>query len=133
MIFLNNFLTSGHQFSETDRLQRFHFAFLNSLLLVNLFVTSLYYFACILEFFLVSPAAENMTLFFCFVSLFSIYLLRQKKSYCLFAINFVLLSSLIFIYTLLFFVLYDEFRLIWFFMSGFAGFILLASVFPYHS
>ncbi len=124
MKFLNNFLTSGHQFSETDNLLKFRFAFLNSLLFVTSFFTSLFYFACILDF-IPDPDAENMTLFFNVASLFSIYLLRQKKSYCLFVINILGISSLTLFYTLLFVGLYDEFRLIWFFISGFAGFILV--------
>jgi signal transduction histidine kinase len=125
MKFLNNFLTSGHQFSEIDNLQRFRFSFLNSLLFIAAIFTLINYFASILNLVPFPPIYEKTLLCFSFTCFFSIYLLRKKKRNYFLAAYCVLISSLVLFYTALFIVLHDEFRLIWFFLNVFTSFILL--------
>ncbi len=122
---LNNFLTSGHLFVESDNLQRFRFSLLNSLLLIAAFFTLVNFFASIFDLVPFAPLYEKTLLFYTFSCLLSLYLLRKKKSYYLFTVNNIVISSLILFYTALFTILHDEFRLIWFFLVVFASFVLM--------
>lgn len=122
---LNNFLSSGHSFIESDNLQRFRFSLLNSLLLIAAFFTLINYFASIFYIVPFAPLYEKTLLFYTLSCLFSLYLLRKKKSYFLITVNNIVLSSLILFYMALFTVMDDEFRLIWFFLVVFASFVLM--------
>lgn len=122
---LNNILTSGHSFSESDNLQRFRFSLLNCLLLIAAVFTLLNYFSSILEIVPFAPIYEKTLLFYLFACLFSLYLLRQKKSNFIFVVNNIVVCSLVLFYMALFVVLHDEFRLIWFFLVVFASFVLM--------
>lgn len=125
VVVLNNFLTSGHPFAESDNLQRFRFSLLNSLLLIASVFSLLNYLSSIFKLVPFAPIYEKTLLFYVFACLFSLYLLRKKKSYYLIAVNNIVLSSLVLFYMALFVVLHDEFRLIWFFLVVFASFVLM--------
>ncbi len=122
---LDNFLKSGHQFSDNENLQKFRFSMLNSLMLIAAFFTLLNYFSSKLGFIVFESIYEKTLLFYAFSCFLSIYLLRKKKNYYLLAVNNVVLSSLILFYMALMVVLDDEFRLIWFFIVVFASFVLM--------
>ena len=123
--FLNNFLTSGHVFSDSDNLQRFRFSMLNSLLLIASVFTLINYFASVFDLVPFADIYEKTLLFYVFACLFSLYVLRKKKRYYLLAVNTIVVSSLVLFYTALFVVVADEFRLIWFFLVVFASFVLI--------
>ena len=122
---LNNFLSSGHSFAESDNLQRFRFALLNSLLLIASVFTLVNFFASVFKIVPFAPIYEKTLLFYTLACLFSLFLLRKKKKYYLIAVNNIVFSSLILFYMALFVVLDDEFRLIWFFLVVFASFVLM--------
>ncbi len=122
---LDDFLTSGHEFSENENLQKFSFSLLNSLLFIASIFTLLNYFSSKLNLVTFAPLYDKVLLFFTFSCLFSIFVLRQRKRNYIFAANCVVLSSLVLFYTALFVVKHDEFRLIWFFLVVLASFVLL--------
>ncbi len=127
--FLENFLTSGHPFTEKDNLQRFRYSLLNSLLLIAAFFTLLNYITSVLEIVVFAPIYENTLLFYVFACVLSLYLLRKRRSNYLIAVNNIVFSSLILFYMALFVVLHDEFRLIWFFLVVFASFLLMGKTY----
>ena len=123
---IDNFLSSGHHFSEDDNLQKFRFSLLNSNLLIASFFTFLNYFSSIFGFIQFAPIYEKTLLFYALTCFIGIFPLRMsKRNYSLVA-NTALLSSLILFYcALLIGPLTDEFRLIWFFLVVLASFVLM--------
>ena len=122
---VNNFLTSGHSFTEIENLQRFRFSLLNSMLLIASVFTIIYLFSSALNIIPYAPIYVKTLLFYVFACFYSHYLLRKNKSYYLFSVNIIVLSTLILLYMALFVVLHDEFRLIWFFLVVFISFVLM--------
>lgn len=120
----NNFLTSGHCFSGVDNLQKFRFSLLNSLLTIAAFFTFLNYFASITGFVTFSPIYEKAVLIYAIVCVFLIFLLRINISYFTIAVICIVVSAFSLFYFALVTEVSDEFRLIWFFLLLFVGFIL---------
>jgi len=122
---LNNFLTSGHEFSENDGLRKFRFGILNCFLLLPSITNILHFLAPFFEladfdvFFLVA-----VTLYFTF-NMVLILLLRKDKKYYIHAVTLFVGSSILLFYTVLFTRLDDEFRLIGFFAAMFMTYVLL--------
>ncbi len=125
MKYLDNFLSSGHEFDGSDNLQIFRFSLLNSLMVIASFFTFIHYFASICDLMPYPPIYEKTLLFYAFACLFSVCVLRIKKENYVLAVNIVLLTSLILFYTALMIENIDEFRLIWFFLVVFASFVLM--------
>jgi len=125
----DSFLTSGHHFTKDDNLQRFRFSLLNSLLLIASFFAFINYFAAIIKFIEFSPIYEKAVLVFAIVCLVLIYVLRKNKSYYSVAVAIVLFSSLALFYFALITAIQDEFRLIWFFLTLFIGFVLMGKTY----
>ncbi len=125
MAFFNNFLTSGHEFSTDNNLHKFRFSMLNSLLVIATLFSFINYFAFILKFIVFTPIYANAVLAFALICLCLIYLLRMKKSFYTLAVTIVLSSSLALFFFALITAINDEFRLIWFFLTLFVGFILM--------
>jgi len=122
---LNNFLTSGHQFSEDENLLKFRFSFLNTLMVTTSFFTLMNFFASILGL-IDAPRSFEIALFIYFiVSIFVIYLLRKDKSYYVYVVYYFLITSLVLFYFVLFTKKEDEFRLIAFYFALFVTFVLL--------
>jgi len=126
---LRSYLTSGHHFTADDNLQRFRFSLLNSLLLIASFFAFLNYFAAIIKFIEFSPAYEKAVLAFAIICLILIYILRKNKAYYSISVAIVLLSSLALFYFALITAIQDEFRLIWFFLTLFIGFMLMGKTY----
>lgn len=122
---LNDLLTSGHFFTGSDNLQRFRFSLLNSLLIIASAFTLLNYLSSVYQIIQFEPIYEKTLLFYLCSCLFSFFILRINKNYYLISVNIIVISSLVLFYTALFFVLRDEFRLIWFFLVVFASFVLI--------
>lgn len=121
----DNFLTSGHEFSKNDGLQKFRFAFLNILLLVPTLVT-------VINLIVLFAAAndsddgfEKAVLFYFSGLIALIILLRKDRKYYLAVVSLFTLSTL----TLFYFVTLtrpeDEFRMIGFFIGVFNTYVLL--------
>ncbi len=125
MKLLDNFLTGGHSFSENENLQRFRFALLNSMLFISVSFTLLNYFASKLELVTFSPAYENSLLAYTLSNLLYLYLLKKKKSYYIYIVHLSIIGAFALFYFALISLLQDEFRLIWFFLSLFGGFVLI--------
>jgi signal transduction histidine kinase len=121
----NNFLTSGYEFAGKDNLQRFRFAMLNSLLVIAVIFSFINYFAFIFGFIVFTPIYAKAVLAFALVCLTLIYLLRIKKEFYFLSVIIVLVSALSLFFFALVTAINDEFRLIWFFLTLFVGFILL--------
>ncbi len=126
---MKNYLSSGHHFTQDDNLQRFRFSLLNYLLLIASFFAFLNYFAAIIKFIEFSPIYEKAVLIFAVVCLVLIYVLRKNKSYYSVAVAIVLFSSLALFYFALITAIQDEFRLIWFFLALFIGFLLMGKTY----
>jgi len=120
-----NYLSSGYNFSENENIEKFRFSLLNTLILIASFFSLLNYIASVLEIVPFPPQYEYTLLFYAFSCTFSAYLLRKEKSYYLISVNIIVISSLILLYTALFIVLHDEFRLIWYFLLSFTSFLLV--------
>lgn len=125
MRLLDNFLTSGHSFLENENLQRFRFGLLNSLLVISVFFTFLNYFASMIGFVSFSSIYEWFLLLYACIGLLSFAILRKDKSYYLWVVNLSIFSALGLFYFALVSDIQDEFRLIWFFLSLFASFVLM--------
>jgi len=125
MKLLNNFLTSGHSFSVHENLHKFRFALLNSLLIIVASFTLLNYLASKFEFILFSPSYENALLAYAISSLLYIFFLRKRKSYYTSSVHLSIIGAFALFYFALVSAVQDEFRLIWFFLSLFAGFVLI--------
>ncbi len=122
--FLDNFLTSGHHFTENENLQKFRFSLLNSLLLIAALFTLLNYLVSRFHLITFSPLYENILLGYAIMTLGAIYLLRKKNFY-IFVVNLTLVSTLALFYFALLTAVQDELRLIWFFLVVFASFIFI--------
>lgn len=122
---LNSFLTSGHQFSENDNLQKFRFGFLNVLMVIASFFTFLNFLASFFGAIDFGDVFEKGTLFYVIASFFVIYSLRKNKAYYRAAVSFFIISSLILFYFVLLTRMEDEFRLVAFFLALFITYVLL--------
>jgi len=125
MKYLDNFLYSGHTFSEDENLEKFRFLLLNILMVINLFFTALGIISSLLG------SVRYSSLFLIILSiylLFSLYLfvlLRKKKKYYSLAAGSLILGMLVLFYNVLFVHTEDEFRLIAFFFLLLTTFSLL--------
>jgi len=126
---LSNFLTSGHAFTEDENLQRFRFSLLNSTLLIVSFFAFMNYFASITRFVEFSPIYEKAVLAFGVVCSALIYFLRKNKVYYSVSVAIVLFSGLALFFFALITSVQDEFRLIWFFLVLFFGFVLMGKTY----
>lgn len=125
MKYLDNFLYSGHTFSEDENLEKFRFLLLNILMVINLFFTAVGVISSLLG------SVQYSSLFLIILSiylLFSLYLfvlLRKKKKYYSLAAGSLILGMLVLFYNVLFVHTEDEFRLIAFFFLLLITFSLL--------
>ena len=117
MKLLNQFLISGHSFSENENLIKFRFSFLNSLLVVSIIATSMTFLASFLGIVNTNIIFQQMMFIFIVINIFLIYFLRKNKKYLSLAVHIVIGSGLILFYFALFTVRIDEFRLIGFFST----------------
>lgn len=125
MTALNNFLTSGHQFSDNENLLKFRFSFLNVSMSIVSFTTFLNILASFFGVIDSGEVFEIALLFFLIVNIFVTFLLRKDKSYYPIVVSFFLISSLLLFYFVLFTKKEDEFRLIPFFLGLFMTYVLL--------
>jgi len=122
---LNNFLTSGHNFTENENLLKFRFSLLNILMVIASFFTFMNFMASVSGAIDFGRYFENATLFYVVISIFVIYSLRTNKSYYPYVVNFFIITSLILFYFVLLTRKEDEFRLIAFFLALFIAYVLL--------
>ena len=123
---IDNFLSSGHHFSEDENLEKFRFSLLNTNLAVASFFSGLSYIFSVTNFTEFDPTYEKILLFCTVVFALCIFPLRANKSAYLRVANATLLNSLVLFYSALVTTFVeDEFRLIWFFLVVFASFILM--------
>jgi len=126
---LSNFLTSGHAFTEDENLQRFRFSLLNSILIISLIFSLINYFASLARFVEFSSIYEKALLAFAFVCLVLIYFLRRSENNYSLTATVILLNGLALFYFALITAVQDEFRLIWFFLTLFVGFLLVGKTY----
>lgn len=123
---IDNFLSSGHHFSEDENLEKFRFSLLNTNLAVAAFFSGLSYFFSVSNFTKFDPIYEIMLLIATIVYGLCVFPLRANKLVYLRVANITLINSLILFYgALVTTFVEDEFRLIWFFLVVFASFILM--------
>jgi signal transduction histidine kinase len=125
MKYLNNFLTSGHDFSADENLQKFRFTLLNPLMLLASILTFTNFLASIFGAINFGRIFEIATLSYVIVSIFVIVLLRKGKNYYPLVVIYFIASSLILFYFVLFTHKEDEFRLIAFFLANFITYVLM--------
>jgi hypothetical protein len=129
MKIIDKFLTSGHSFSKNENLHKFRFGLLNSLLVISVFFTFLNYFASLIGFVTFEPMYEWFLLLHASVGLLNFIILRKGKRYYLLVVNISIFSALGLFYFALVHDGQDEFRLIWFFLSLFASFVLMGKLY----
>ena len=122
---LNNFLISGHQFSENDHLQKFRFGLLNTFMVIVSFFTLLNFLASFFGVIDFGRVFEKAMLVFLIANISATYLLRKDKFYYHIVVSFFIISSLILFYFILLTRKEDEFRLIAFFLGIFITYVLL--------
>lgn len=123
---IDNFLSSGHHFSENENLEKFRFSLLNTILAIASFFTGLSFLFSVFSFTPFYPPFERLLLFSSVSFALCIFPLRRNKLAYLCIANITIIVSLILFYTALVITLNrDEFRLIWFFVAVFACFILM--------
>ena len=109
---INNFLTSGHEFSSNNNLQEFRFVFLNSLMCIVSLLTLINFLASFFGLIDFGKVFEIAILIFLAANIFGTYLLRKDKSYYRLIVTFFIVSSLILFYFVLLTRKEDEFRLV---------------------
>ena len=129
MRFINNFLRSGHQFTDDENLQKFRFALLNSLMLLSLCFCILNYFASAFGVIDFGSIFEMAMLIYSIVSVSVIFIVRKQKSTYPLIVNYFIISSLILFYFVLLTRQEDEFRLIAFFLAIFIANVLLGKIY----
>lgn len=122
---LNNFLTSGHKFSENENLLKFRFSLLNIIMAVAALLNSVNFMVSIFGIIDFGRSFEGAIFIFGIVNIFVIYLLRMKKSHYHYVVVFFIIASLVLFYFVLITRKEDEFRLIAFFLAIFVTYVLL--------
>lgn len=127
---IDNFLTSGHYFSEDENLEKYRFSLLNTNLAVASFFSCLSYIFSTLGFTPFDPTYEKILLFCTVFFILCIYPLRMDKGIYSIVAGITLINSLVLFYSALVTTFVeDEFRLIWFFLVVFASFVLMGKKF----
>ena len=127
---IDNFLTSGHHFSEDENLEKYRFSLLNTNLAVASFFSCLSYVFSATGFTPFDPTYEKILLFCTVFFVLCIYPLRMDKSVYSLVAGITLINSLVLFYSALVTTFVeDEFRLIWFFLVVFASFVLMGKKF----
>ncbi len=121
---LENFLSSGHQFSNDENLEKFRFSLLNVFMLVALLPIIINFFIRVLGVIKFDIFFEIATWVYAVVSFFVIYLLRRNKKYYPLVVTFFILSSLAVFYFVLLDQKKDEFRMIAFYLAIFITYVL---------
>jgi len=129
MKLLNNFLTSGHDFSVDENLQKFRYSFINLLMLMATVLTFFNYLASVVGVIDFGEFFENITLLYFFVSLLGFYLLRKNKKFYFLVIAFFIITALSLFYAVLLTRNEDEFRLVAFFLGIFITYVLLGKIY----
>lgn len=129
MKILNNFLTSGHDFSVDENLQKFRYSFINLLMLMATVLTVINYLASVLGVIDFGDIFENLTLLYILVSMLGFYLLRKNKSFYFLVIVFFITTALLLFYSVLLTRQEDEFRLVAFFLGIFITYVLLGKIY----
>ena len=122
---LSNFLTSGHNFSANENLQKFRYSFINLLMLMATTLTFFNYLASIFGVIDFGDVFENVTLFYVLVSFFGFYLLRKNRRFYFWVVIFFIATSILLFYSVLLTRVEDEFRLVAFFLGLFITYVLL--------
>lgn len=122
----DDFIRSGHDFSVNNSLEKFRFSLLNAKLVLASFFTLVNYFSALLGFVEFDPFYEKALLFYALTCSIGIFPLRLDKRYYSWVANSAIFSALVVFYSALFLGKgFDEFRLIWFFLTVMAGFVLM--------
>ncbi len=122
MIIFQNFLESGHIFSDQELPLKFKFRLINTIMIIIVFTSSLF---TLLHYLHLAPIGDihaNANLLFALSNLFFIIWLRASKtSYNLIA-TLMILSGLTAFTSALITVPNDEFRIVWFYITVFLAF-----------
>jgi len=121
----NNILTSNHEFTEEEDLQKFRFVLLASINLFTILIIISNYLASNYNLIYMHPISEITSLFYAFTLFISMIILRQKKKYYLISANILIISSLYSHFSSLLLDTHNEYRLIWFFLIVFTGFVTI--------
>ena len=130
---LDNTLKSGHKFSKTDNLLKYRIIFINLILVSMILYMTVRYIASLLLIMPLSPMHESIVLPYLIVNFIAFYLLRQNKNIYLYVVNFIIISTYIVIYLILFDTQVNELRLVWFFTPLFLGFVLIGKTYGLYS
>ncbi len=125
MNFLNNFLISGHAFSDDENFQKFRFTLLNPLMLLASILAFANFLASITGVIDFGKTFEIAMLSYVIISVFVMLLLRKDKKYYAIVVMFFITSSLVLFYFVLLTRKEDEFRLIAFFLAIFITYVLM--------
>lgn len=124
---LNNFLTSGHQFSEEESYQAFKFKVLNYFMLVAIVFGSLVALLGELNIMKIGIVQSWADFVYAIVNIILIWQLRvDKKHFNKIAWTQVSASWVLFVIALII-VTNDEFRIVWFYVAIYISFMLLGT------
>ncbi|MFK5915157.1 MAG: ATP-binding protein [Woeseiaceae bacterium] len=122
---LQNFLTSGFDFDETESYLEFRFRTLNYFMLISSFFGTFIGFMGLFDLMDIGEVQPSANLIYAIINLALILYLRQKKTWFNRIAWIQVLASLITFSIALTTVLHDEFRIAWFYISIYLAYMLL--------
>ena len=109
---------------DSETLNIFRSSLLYTILLTASFFAFLVATLSVLDIFPLNILYKNVLYGYSLLNIFAYFILKQNQKYYFLAMNISILSSLATFTLMTFTVLHDEFRLVWFFLTSFASFIL---------
>jgi len=128
----HNILKSNHTFVDEEELEKFRFVLLSVINLLTILFVILSYLASTYELIYLHPVTEITLLFYAFALFLSMIILRQKKQYYIISANIFIISSLYYNFSSLLLETENEYRLIWFFLIIFTGFVTISKKYGFY-
>jgi len=122
--FSKNPIDTSCDIIDSKTLNIFRCSLLSTIFLTASFFAFLVATLSVLDIFPLNALYQNILYGYGFLNIFAYFMLKQNQKYYFLAMNISILSSLATFTLMTFTVLHDEFRLVWFFLTSFASFIL---------
>ena len=122
--FTQNPIDTSSEIVDSETLNLFRSALLYTIFLTAAFFSFLVAILSVFDIFPLDTFYRNILFAYCMLNIFTYLLLKKDQKYYFVAMNISILSSVLTFTFMTYTVLHDEFRLVWFFLTSFASFIL---------
>ena len=122
--FTQNPIDTSSDIVDRETLNLFRSALLYTIFLTAAFFSFLVATLSVFDIFPLDTLYRNILYGYCTLNILSYFLLKHNQKYYFLAMNMSIFSSLATFTLMTYTVLHDEFRLVWFFLTSFASFIL---------